>query len=338
MFLAFLALLLYLSPSLSKGSAVLGTPYDLVFAQVNGLREGDSVKYSGVNAGRIVRIDFTDARQRANFGADGQVVVRIVTDFGLRIPKDSQASVETTMGGLRWVEITPGNSKEALQPGSVSRLLLRPSEQNQFEAALSGMKELNQRTREVRASIEDPNFRREVKDLASNARFYSNELRDVSTRARSQIETTERAMDQRERAILRQLDRVDVQVDLARRRTEELVPRVNEQITSWEARMKDSEVQIRGMIDTAIRETERYRDLVNQAEQKFGGARLDETVRQRIEKLADKTEEIATLAEDLHMVSSDPETQKELREMVARYRRQAEELRRNLERWDKAIP
>jgi len=337
-FLAFLALLLYLSPTLSKRSEVLGNTYDLVFTQVNGLREGDSVKYSGVNAGQIVGIDFTDSDEKARFGEDGQVVVRIVTDFGLRIPEDSHATVQATMGGLRWVEITPGNSKQALRPGSVSRLLLRPPEPDQFEAALSGLKELNVRTREVRTSIEDPAFRRKVKDLASNARFYSNELRQVSDRAGQQIDGVRRSLDERQQALLQQLDRVDVQVSQARRRTQELVPRVNEQIDAWEARMKDSETDIRGLIDNAIRETDRYRDLVVAADQKLAGLRLNETLRQRVTRLADKSEEIATLAEDLQMISSSPETQAELREMVARYRRQAEELRRNLERWEKAIP
>ncbi len=337
-FLAFLALLLYLSPSLSKRSEVLGNTYDLVFTQVNGLREGDGVKYSGVNAGQIVGIDFSSADQKARFGHDGQVVVRIVTDFGLRIPQDSHATVQATMGGLRWVEITPGNSDQVLQPGSVSRLLLRPPEPDQFEAALSGLKELNVRTRDVRTSIEDPAFRRQIKDLASNSRFYSTELREVSGRAGQQIDAVRLGLDQRQQALLQQLDRVDVQIGLARRRVQGLVPRVNEQIDAWEARMQDSEGDIRGLIDSAVRETERYRDLVEAADQKFAEARWDETLGPRIARLADKSEEIATLAEDLHMISSSPETQAELREMVTRYRRQAEALRRNLERWEKAIP
>ena len=338
MFLLFFGLLLYLSPTLSQRSEVLGNTYDLVFEKANGLREGDGVKMAGTSVGQITGIDFASPEIQRRFGAGGRVVVRIVTDFGVLIPEDSQASIETTLGGLRWVELTPGHSEQLLKPGSLSRLREVPSQQNQLEASMNGLKELNQRTREVRADIEDPQFRRDMKDLASNSRFYSTEFRSVSQGAQGQVAAARRALDARQEALLRQLGRIDVQVEQARLRMKKMVPQVNEQLTAWQARIDRAEGEIQGMTETAVRETERFRELAKAAEDRLASGPTDQEIRQKIESLATKTEEIANLADDLHQVTSSPETQAELRAMVEKYRRQAEEMRRNLERWDKAIP
>jgi len=338
LFLALFALLLFLSPSLSQRSTVLGTSYTLLFEEVNGLRVGDGLKFSGVSAGRIADIDFSTTSQKQGFGSEAQVAVLVVTDFGVRIPEDSRASVEGTIGGLRWVEITPGKSRQVLQPGAVARLRLQPIQHNELEASLAGLKELNVRTVTLRASLEDPAFRRQMKDLASNARFYSTEIQSLSQTAQAKVASMNQQLDVREKAILGQLDRISAQVDQARRRTADLIPRLNEEAKAWEARMEVSGPQIQAMIDKADRETRRFRELADQAEERVHSSGLDESVRERLSQMAQRTEDMATMAEDLHMVSSNPETQAELREMVARSRRQAEELRRNLERWEKSIP
>jgi ABC-type transporter Mla subunit MlaD len=338
LFLAFFAMLLFLSPSLSQRSTVLGNSYTLLFDEVNGLREGDGLKFSGVSAGRIARIDFSTNSQKQEFGAEAQVAVLVVTDFGVQIPEDSRASVEGTIGGMRWVEVTPGKSSRFLRPGAVARLRLKPSQTNELEASLAGLQEMNQRTVTLRASLEDPAFRRRIKDLASNARFYSTELEGLSRQAQARVAGMNRQLDERQKAILGQLDRISAQVDQARRRTEELVPRLNEEAHAWESRMEASGPRIQAMIDRADRETRRFREMAEQAEERVHSAGLDESVREKLSRMAQRTEEMATMAEDLHMVSSNPETQAELREMVARSRRQAEELRRNLERWERSIP
>lgn len=337
-FLAFFALLLFLSPSLSQRSSVLGTPYTLLFEEVNGLREGDGMKFSGVSAGRITEIEFSTPEHKRAFGQGAQVAVRVVADFGVRIPEDSRASVEGTIGGLRWVEITPGNSTRNLKPGAVARLRLKPAQQNELEASLAGLQEMNQRTATLRASLEDPAFRRQIKDLASNARFYSTELESLSQTARKKVSSLDRQLDARQKAILGQLTRISDQLDQARLRTEELIPRLNEEVGTWEARLEASGPGIQGMLEKAEQETRRFQELAEEAEGRVHSAGLEEPVREKLARMARKTEEMATMAEDLHMVSSNPETQAELREMVTRSRRQAEELRRNLERWEKAIP
>ncbi len=337
-FLAFFALFSFLSPSLSQRSTVLGTSYTLLFEEVNGLREGDDLKFSGVSAGRIAEIDFSTTTQKQSFGPEAQVAVLVVTDFGVKIPEDSRASVDGAIGGLRWVEITPGKSPRILQPGAVARLRLKPAQHNELEASLAGLKELNARTVTLRASLEDPAFRRQMKDLASNARFYSTEIGSLSQTAQARVASMNRHLDVHQEAILGQLDRINAQVDQARRRTEDLVPRLNEEAKAWEARMEASTPEIQAMIDKADRETRKFRELADQAEERVHSSGIDESVREKLSQMAQRTEEMATMAEDLHMVSSSPETQAELREMVARSRRQAEELRRNLERWEKFIP
>lgn len=337
-FLVLFAVLVYFAPGRSQKVAILGNDYNLVVDQVNGLREGDPVKFCGVTAGRVASIDFTTRSQKEAFGQDGRVVVRVTVDYGVVLPEDSRVSVEATVGGQRWVEITPGNSEVALAPGSVSRPVRRPGRQNQVEGSLKALTELSDRTTTVRASIQDPEFRRSLKDMASNARFYSNEFRPIAKGAEKQLEALDRNLDSRQAAVLRQLARVNVQIDEARARTEKLVPRVNEEITAWDRRIRNSEGEIRGLVDTAVRETERFRDLAGDAEGKVVGGKLDEQVRQGLARLATRIEDVAALAEDLHGLASSPEAQAELRNLVVKYRRQSEELRENLNRWERAIP
>lgn len=336
--LGIFALLLYLSPGRSQREQLLGNEYGLVFEHVNGLREGDGVKFAGVSAGRVTSIDFTTRTQKDRFGPRARVVVKIITDYGLSIPENSLVSVESNLSGSRWVEIAQGTSETPLEPGSVTALERRTARQNEVEGTLGALKDLKASTEVVRDAMEDPDFRRSMKDVASNARFYSNEFRTMSTTFDDHLDAFDKDLTRRERAVLRQLARIEVQIDDARRRTEEMVPRVNEEIHAWERRIQGSDHDIRAMVDTATRETERFRKLAEQAEDRVIGGKVDEKVRQEVERLATRVEEIAALAEDLHGITSSPEVQAELRGMIEKYRRQAEELRRNLERWEKAIP
>lgn len=336
--LAIFALLVYLAPGRAQRTTVLGNAYNLVFENVNGLREGDPVKVVGVPAGRVVGIDFTTRSQKDLFGPDARVVARIITDFGVSIPEDSRYSVEFNLSGQRWVEITPGQSEVALEPDSVTKARLRSARKDQFSASLLAFRELSTRTEDIRAVLSDPVFRRSMKDMASNARFYSNEFVGMSGRFDEDLARLERNLDTQERALLAQMARIDVQVDVARKRTEELVPQVREGLGAWEARMRGSEGEFRAMMDTALRETERFRKIAQDAEKKFVGGKMDDRIREQAQRLINKIDEFSALAEDLHALSSSPETKAEIRGMIEKYRRQAEELRQNLERWEQRIP
>lgn len=336
--MAIFALLLYLSPGRSQRAAVLGNHYNLVFNHVNGLRESDLVKVAGVPAGRVATIDFTTRSQKDRFGPDARVVIRITTDFGVTIPEDSRYSVDSNLSGQRWVEVTPGQSAVALVPNSVTKARLRAPRQDQFSASLTAFKELSTRTEDLRATLGDPAFRRSMKDIASNARFYSNEFVGMSGRFDDDLAKLERQLDSQESALLRQMARVDVQVDLARKRTEELTPQLNESLLSWESRMRKSEPELRALIQSAIRETQRFEELAKDAETRFVDGKMDEKIREQAQKLFAKIDEYSALAEDMQSLISDPETQAELRGMIEKYRRQAEELRQNLERWEQRIP
>lgn len=336
--MAVFALLLYLSPGRSQRAAVLGNHYNLVFNHVNGLREGDQVKIAGVPAGRVATIDFTTRSQKDRFGPDARVVVRITTDFGVSIPEDSRYSVDSDLSGQRWVEVTPGQSPVALVPDSVTKARLRAARVDQFSASLVAFKELSTRTEDLRSAIGDPSFRRAMKDIASNARFYSNEFVGLSGRFDQELARLDRQLDAQEQALMVQMARVEVQVDLARQRTEELAPQMNESLLSWESRIRGSEDQVRSMLQTAITETERFNQMARSVETKFVDGKMDEKLREQAQKLIAKIDEYSALAEDFHALSSDPEVQAEIRGMIEKYRRQAEELRQTLERWEERIP
>ncbi len=82
------------------------------FNNVAGLGEGNEVRVSGVQVGRVQDIELKDKLYRVN--------VSMGIKKELKLSKDSSASIKTSgLIGDKYISITPGGSPDNLKPGDV---------------------------------------------------------------------------------------------------------------------------------------------------------------------------------------------------------------------------
>ena len=91
---------------------ILGKPgYEVhsIFSDAKGVQKGNTVRYAGVNVGRVLRVETTSSGVDVVLKLDKQVI----------IPKDSPISITTDgLLGEKIINITPGSNKErGLQEG-----------------------------------------------------------------------------------------------------------------------------------------------------------------------------------------------------------------------------
>lgn len=80
------------------------------FSTVNGLRVGSSVEISGVPIGKIAAIELDQQLYQA--------LVSVHIEKYVQVPEDSTAAIKTSgLIGDKYINIIPGGSSQALQPG-----------------------------------------------------------------------------------------------------------------------------------------------------------------------------------------------------------------------------
>ena len=104
----------YLTIQLGQMQFMGGNYYTITarFNNVSGLGEGNEVRVSGVQVGRVQDIELEDKLYRVN--------VNMGIKKEVKLSKDSSASIKTSgLIGDKYISITPGGSPDNLKPGDV---------------------------------------------------------------------------------------------------------------------------------------------------------------------------------------------------------------------------
>jgi phospholipid/cholesterol/gamma-HCH transport system substrate-binding protein len=104
----------YLSVKLGKMEVFGNKGYDLhaVFSNSGGLKPGSGIVIAGVDVGRVKSIQLQDYQ--------AQVVMNL--PWEVKIQEDAIASIKTKgLIGEKYIEITPGGSEKAIEPGGKIR-------------------------------------------------------------------------------------------------------------------------------------------------------------------------------------------------------------------------
>ena len=89
-----------------------GYNISLVFGSSAGLKNGDEVKISGINVGKITKLDLDLADYNAK--------VHITINNKIKIPEDSQARItSSSLLGGNFLDIIPGSSETYLKPDDI---------------------------------------------------------------------------------------------------------------------------------------------------------------------------------------------------------------------------
>ena len=89
-----------------------GYNISLIFGSTAGLKNGDDVKISGINVGKITKLELDPENYNA--------IVDIVINKDIKIPDDSSAKIASSnlLGG-NFLDIVPGSSEQNLKPRDI---------------------------------------------------------------------------------------------------------------------------------------------------------------------------------------------------------------------------
>ena len=89
-----------------------GYNISLIFGSTSGLKNGDDVKISGINVGKITKLDLDVEDYNA------KVMVKLFNN--IKIPDDSSARItSSSLLGGNYLDIVPGSSETFLSPSDI---------------------------------------------------------------------------------------------------------------------------------------------------------------------------------------------------------------------------
>ena len=89
-----------------------GYNISLIFGSTAGLKNGDNVKISGINVGKITKLELNQEDYNAK--------VKIIVNNDIKIPDDSSAKIgSSSLLGGNFLDIIPGSSEQNLGPNDV---------------------------------------------------------------------------------------------------------------------------------------------------------------------------------------------------------------------------
>ena len=89
-----------------------GYNISLIFGSSAGLKNGDDVKISGINVGKITKLELNQEDYNAK--------VNIIVNNDIKIPDDSSAKIaSSSLLGGNFLDIIPGSSEQNLGPNDI---------------------------------------------------------------------------------------------------------------------------------------------------------------------------------------------------------------------------
>lgn len=321
-------IMLGLAPGQRKRAPILGTQYRLVLHACHGLRDGDPVKLAGVDAGRVVDIDFAPQADwtRLNPPDDQRpvVLVTVALDPGFQLGDGAGYKVISTLRGNHFINILPPPPGPPLEGGAILNQELTPDSEDQLQKTIRNFKHLAQRTKDMQAQFADPAFRRDMKDLASNMKFYTAEFERVSASSRRQVAQLSQTLSSQEAQLHQRIAEMDQQASRAAGYTRSLIPAMRAQLQTYRAQLVAGQKQLDEMVRSADGYAGNFKkyaaDLENSPIMRIDGEKLT----QQVHDWKNKLDDYANLAGDMHTLSSDPQVQKDLKAIPKRYKTQSE--------------
>lgn len=324
--------LLALAPSQRRRAPVLGHNYRLVFHELHGLKEGDQVTVGGVDAGRVINMDFAPRDQwvtlNASEGGDNRpvVIVTVALRRSFTLYPETGYKVVSTLRGRHFVNILPHTSGSELAEDSLLNEELAPEVSGQLQSTLRQFRALSAATEQMRARFANPVFRRDMKDLASNMRFYTGEFKRLSKGSRQQLASMSRALEAQQDAMLSRVQTMDQMNARMANYMNRAVPAMHAQLSGFRQKLADGEKQLQSMQGNGVAMLQRYQKMARQMDQKLSGMH-PEQMAQRLHRMNRQLDDYANLAEDLHQITANPRVRADVRELPKRMKASSEGLR-----------
>lgn len=337
-------ILLGISPGHESRTPILGDTYNLVFHHVLGLRVGDPVVLGGVSAGKIVSIDFAPENEwpKLNEGhADPDlpvVLVKVNVTGGVRLPVDSGYKVISNLNTNRFINILPGSpTSPSVAKGGMLSNELPPEGEDRLMKTIKTFKRLSTQTEDLRKMIADPGFRREIKDMASNMRFYSREFLVSSANATQTVNAMRQGLDRQEAAMEKNVEKVQQQVEMIAARLHQTVPALEKELEGYNGQIASTQ----GRVDELMAQTRTYVYMVDDHVRQFDelySRRVDpEALRAFFRTWAQKLDDFQALLADGRDLFLNESVRADLKAKLKNLKDQAQQLEDTVKQFEGRI-
>lgn len=322
--------LLAMAPTQRKRAPLVGSRYQLVFHELHGLQEGDQVVVGGVDAGRVVDIDFADEDKWKELNPPGDdrpvVLVGVSIRPGLPLREGTGYKVITTLRGSHFINILPPPPGDSVTQDTILNGELPAETADQLQMTLANFKDLSRSTKKIRDQFADPVFRRDMKDLASNMRFYSVEFNRISKGSRAQVARMSSALEQYEQVAMGNIRRMDAMVNGMSDLSHQMVPAVKARIAMANAQIGSAQQQMDSVYANSKKYLDAFQTYSNTMYSRVKS--LDaEKIAEKIDQIKDKVENYADLATDIHQITSDPQVKQDIKALPKRLLQKSEQLK-----------
>lgn len=319
--------MLGMAPTQSKRTPLGGAQYKLVFHACQGLRVGDPVTLGGVDGGRVVDIDFAPNEDWERLNPKGEtrpvVLVTVGLYQGYTLTEGTAYKVVSTLRGRHFINILPPPPGEPASNGILNNEL-DSSGDNQLLSTIKHFRMLSQSTKDMRSNFADPAFRRDMKDLASNMRFYSAEFVRVSQGSRAQVLKMQESLERQEAALMANVQRMDDKTARASAYIRSMVPAARAQLAMYQGKLDAGQKQM----DAAYKLAEGYTKGLLELKARMENsalAKIDpDKLSQQVHDWKNKLEDYANLAGDMHTLSSDPQIRDGFKDPVRKMKAKSE--------------
>lgn len=325
------SILLAMAPRQGQRAPILGTVYRLSFHNVDGLKPGDQVVMGGVPAGRVVNIDFAPREDWAKLN-QGQpdvpmVLVSIALDNGFNIPVESGYRVTATLKGQVFINVVPGPPGENISAGAVLTTELPAETDDTLGATLRNFRTLSRRTEDMRKQFSDPAFRRQLKDGASNARFYTNEFMTLSKTATSQVDDMNHQLDVQQVALAQQSKLMLDRINALQSYINQTIPVARAQLADYRGRLAAAQGQLGTLYSQADKMNATLKDLSVRLDGSMLGKFNQQKMLKQAKALATRADDISALAGDIHAITSDEQVRHDIKAVFKKFKGQSESVK-----------
>lgn len=308
-----------------------GQTYRLQFSRVGGITVGSSVRYAGVDIGRVTSIKIEPAPRyiwddRAKkfikildkagdpVMVDQAIVTIMITDesvFKRKLPiftDCTEVSVSTSLMGDKWIEIRPQPGKAL---GANDVLLGRPPTtiEDFIAKAEDAVAKLEDTIGSVNNVLGDKATQENIKLSLENFKELTGNLKDASASAKEKIESIADKMDKVAGNINRVIDNVDGQITAIGGNMQSITGNLNRVVL-------DNEGDIRALVKNLVATSKSMKKTLDVVEKLVARKEFSENILATLENIKNTSEEVEGIAADIRAVTSDGQIREDLKMAV----------------------
>lgn len=315
-----------------------GKTFVVQFSRIGGITEGASVRYAGMEIGKVKEIDIKPAplytwndkkhKFELQYGEDGRpkkvdqaLITIMITRKGIfkndlpEFTDKTEIMISQSLMGEKWIEIRP-QTGTPIRPGQII-LGHPPTTVEDFIAkAEDAIEKLETAVDSFNNVLGDPQIQRDIKLSLENFKDLTANLKDASSSAKEGIERISNRLDTVTMNVNRVINNVDGLVSNVDRQVS-VSGRNLESLTGTLKRMAiTNESDIRLLVKNLVTTSKSLKNTLKVVEELVSRKEFSEDILATLHNIKAASEEVMGIASDIRAVTSDGQIREDLKTAV----------------------